>query len=73
MDNGSQSELSLARVQFGGFVVRKAHNPQMCEQIVFACTEIDDALKFIRAAIKPIGGPETPGVREIMNKLRGEK
>jgi hypothetical protein len=71
MDNGSQERLQLERVKYGGYVVKTAYMGQMAAMEVFACTEIDDALKFIRAAIKPIG--PSPGIEKIMDKLRDEK
>lgn len=56
MDNGSQFALTLMRLSSGGYVVQDIYygDGRMTGQH-FACTTIDEALKFMRDAIYPIG------------------
>jgi hypothetical protein len=56
MDNGTKDSLTLIRMPRGGFVVTDGHNePGYMRQDHFASTSIDEALKFMRDAILPIG------------------
>lgn len=59
MDNGSQYSMTLQRMEFGGFVVltgRGREDYGTAAGPVYAATSIDDALKFMRAAVNPVGG-----------------
>lgn len=56
MDKGTQSELHLRRLSEGGYVVRDGNfgDGRYCSDL-FASRDIDEALKFIRDMIVPIG------------------
>jgi len=54
MDNGSQHSLALYRLPMGGYVVQDTYQPGGFTCQHFACTTIDEALKFMRDAILPI-------------------
>lgn len=60
MDNGSQSELTIQRLPQGGFIVQAGYRPGDFTQQHFACTTIDEALKFIRDKISPIRPQQGP-------------
>lgn len=64
MDNGSQSVLTIQRLPQGGYVVQDGYRPDDFTQQRFACTTIDEALKFIRDKITPI--PPTQPTRMAM-------
>lgn len=72
MDNGSQSEMTLERLQYGGFIVKSGHRePGAYNAAIYAATSIDDALKFMRAAIAPVGGPSAGnGISDVMERMR---
>lgn len=55
MDKGTQNALTLVRLPSGGYVVQGAFQPDRFNSQHFACTTIDEALKFMRDAIFPIG------------------
>lgn len=58
MDKGSQTELTLKRLPSGGYVVRDAYGRDGAfSEERFACTTIDEALKFMRDAINPVERP----------------
>lgn len=54
MDNGSQSTLTIQRLPQGGYLVQDSYRRDDFSQQHFACTTIDEALKFIRDKITPI-------------------
>lgn len=58
MDKGSQFQMTLERMQEGGFVVHSGPRPRddygLSRGPVFASTSIEDALNFIRDAVKPV-------------------
>ncbi len=59
MDNGTQNRMTLERMTLGGFVVQAdSVVPGTYNAPIFASTTIDEALKFIRAAMNPIGPQE---------------
>ena len=59
MDNGSQTSLTLQRQPEGGYVVMDSclTGGTFC-QTHYACTTIEEALKFIDAKIRPIASTE---------------
>ncbi len=64
MDNGTQDQLALVRLPQGGYVVQDAYQPDRFNSQHFASTSIDEALKFMRDKILPIGpqpGPVSNG------------
>jgi hypothetical protein len=59
MDNGTQYSLTLVRLPQGGYLVQDPYRrDEFCQQHL-ACTTIDEALKFMRDKILPIG-PQCP-------------
>lgn len=54
MDNGSQHSLTLVRLPQGGYLVQDAYQPDRFNGHHFACTTIDEALKFMRDKVSPI-------------------
>ncbi len=57
-DLGSQDELTLRRMPDGGFLVLRNMVLGMAAEFVFASTNIDEALDYIRGQIKPITAEE---------------
>jgi hypothetical protein len=53
-DMGSQDELTLARMLDGGFLVMSKSIQNMHTQFLFAATDIDVALDYIKGQIKPL-------------------
>lgn len=56
MDNGSQTDLQIRRMPNGGYVVMDGwtSDPGRFRDLLFAATDVDVALKFIRDKIVPI-------------------
>ena len=65
MDKGSQTDLQIRRLPEGGYVVMDGwtSDPGRFRDLLFAASDIDVVLKFIRDMIVPIG-PQTPQVSE---------
>lgn len=57
MDNGSQFALTLVRMSNGGYVVQDSYLGERNFPTLqhFACTTIDEALKFMRDKLAPVG------------------
>ncbi len=58
-DKGSQDELTLRRMPEGGFLVSAYGGRHEIMQFLFASTEIDKALEYIKGQVQPIG-PQPP-------------
>lgn len=67
MDNGTQFQLALVRLPQGGYIVQDAYQPDRFNSQHFASTSIDEALKFMRDKIMPIGPEPSP----LPNGTRG--
>ena len=55
-DNGSQVELTICRMQDGGYLVRGDWMHGQAAEMFFASTTIDESLNYIRAQIVPVNG-----------------
>lgn len=65
MDNGSQFSLTLVRLPDGGYLVQDPYRrDNLCMQH-FACSTIDEALKFMRDKIFPIGPSAVVGQPKV--------
>ncbi len=58
MDKGTQTELMLRRLPDGGYLVAKIGGQFDVTLYLYAATTIDEALKYMRDLIEPVGGAE---------------
>lgn len=64
MDNGSQTTMTIDRMPEGGYLVVSGYGRDDFagpRRPVFACTDIDAALAFIRDKVKPIPATQEAG------------
>lgn len=55
MDKGSKQELTLQRMEHGGYLVMQFGRQYEIGQMLFASSTIEEALKFMDDMIRPIG------------------